>query len=1825
MQFAVRGTASSDSIRCGWRGIARTPEQREWAIRYWLGLGADDPMPDAAFLEVLFDAALDAVDPLYRETAKSNFRAIARGGLSTEYLFLACYADYTIHEYLLGAGPTTLTAVYDRMGEAASYDLYRLEHDAGQFEEEPLQTRGDYESSLRDIVAEAEESLIGRVGGRESVVFLAPMGAHHAIAVEAWQAVEQWDLQTDEDDVVHALRYGVSSSDPESTQTLANLKSRITTATTPVTPTPGTTPEPGPTRIPNASGLTQYYRDIGAYGDITPGDGETTAFTPAPPPPVPSCASGTAVTNPGTNRGLVHDCEALLEAKDTLRGTASLDWSTGAAISSWEGVTTGGTPSRVTKVELDKESLSGSIPKELGALFELTHLDLSRNSLTGSIPAELGWLHNLTSLKLSGNSLTGCIPVALGGVATNDLSSLNLLYCRPPAPGGLAGTPAEHSVALSWNAVSNTSNYRLEHRPRGPGDWTLASDTLTGTSHTISGLSCGSPHQFRVGANGSGTTYAAEWSDWTAALTVETSECVSPVFDQESYAFGVVEHAGTGTAVGAVSANDPNDDRVTYRITGGNQARKFALGRSTGEITLAGSLDASVASSYTLTVEAGDGTNAAEVVVEVTVLTPAISLLNLGDSLGLWEVVHFSVRADHLDPSEAYRVRVAAGGTGLAFTSVRCQYGSLTLDVAAGYDYYTRFVPLQGCAAPGGAVRATLLPATGEGETALDTASQAVTVSPEIPDPVATMSGVREDMQEGESQSFAVEATRLNPANSYTVRLSTGNANLGFDAACAERQKDLAVGSGSPRLAGSVTVHACTAPGGTVTMSVLQGQTEVASTSRQVRVAEPPPGPSVEIVELAEAMAEGQTDDFEVALSHLSASGSYFLDVSTGGANLGFDAGCADRLEESGVLTGQASRTESLTLHACTAPGGTVTATLSDVRSDLDTATWDVEVVTPPTDLPPAPTGLSVSLEDGAFTVSWDEGTGASEYEAQHRSGGEEGQWTPLPAVMATSTTYSPTDGPACGTTYDFRVRAHGDGLSYVAGWGEASGAESVTTDPCNQPPAFGTDPYAFTVAEDAAEEHVVGTVSAPDPDADDTVAYSITLGNGEGKFDIGEGSGDITVAGELDYETTDSYTLTVQADDSNGGTDTATVNITVDDVAEDPPPAPTGLDVSLAGGVFAVTWDAVTGAAKYEVQYRTGGDEGTWTAAGEATTTSLDYTPTDGPACGTTYDFRVRAYGDGVAYTEMWGSESEPFPVTTEVCNEVPVFGASSYEFMVDEAAPVGQAVGSVMASDADPDDTVTYFITAGNDAGKFQIGESTGAITVKASLADAAGTLYTLTVEARDGRGGVTPVTVSIQVSAMCSTGVAVPDPSDNPGLVADCLLLLMHQDTLEGTSSLDWAAHRAMTEWEGVTLGGTPKRVTGLDLSDVSDDLTGSIPPELTGLSALETLDLSFNRLTGEIPAQLAELAQLRVLSLSNNVSLTGTIPPGLGGLSNLTGLWLQENGLTGGIPPQLGNLSKLEGLGLSANQLRGGIPPELGNLTELLQLWLKDNHLSGTIPAELTELTNLWLLYLGDNDLVGCLPPSLRDVRTNDFTRLGLSDCAAGRAPAPAGLSASLSGEAIALTWSAVSGAGLYEAQHRTGGPQVKWTALPAAAATGATFSPQGGLPCATTYEFRVRARGDGHTYVTYWGDASSAVPLTTVPCNQPPAFGTDPYTFGVAEDAAEEHLVGTVSAPDPDADDTVTYSITLGNGDGKFDVGENSGAVTVAGELDYETTGSYTLTVQADDGNGGTDTATVNVTVTDVAEDPPPAPTGLDVSLSGGSFSLSWDAVTGAAK
>ena len=143
-----------------------------------------------------------------------------------------------------------------------------------------------------------------------------------------------------------------------------------------------------------------------------------------------------------------------------------------------------------------------------------------------------------------------------------------------------------------------------------------------------------------------------------------------------------------------------------------------------------------------------------------------------------------------------------------------------------------------------------------------------------------------------------------------------------------------------------------------------------------------------------------------------------------------------------------------------------------------------------------------------------------------------------------------------------------------------------------------------------------------------------------------------------------------------------------------------------------------------------------------------------------------------------------------------------------------------------------------------------------------------------------GDTVVTTTFSV-VNCESGVAVPSPTTNTELVEDCKSLLKAKDRLAGTATLNWSVGRAMTNWEGVTVAGTPQRVTKLELA--SSGLTGELTGLLGNLTELTHLRLNANALTGRIPSKLQLLKALTHLYLAND-ALTGCLPASLRSVSN-----------------------------------------------------------------------------------------------------------------------------------------------------------------------------------------------------------------------------------------------------------------------------------------------------------------------------------------------------
>ena len=166
----------------------------------------------------------------------------------------------------------------------------------------------------------------------------------------------------------------------------------------PVAPTPPLPPAPPaatPTPTPPAA-------------TPTPPPTATPAPTPTPRPLPDIC--GDAVSD-RSNTGLVTDCNALLAAKDTLRGTAGLNWAPSTDIAGWDGITLGGSPRRVTKVILQKAGTeradtggAGQTGDAGGVVAVYQRADRRHSS------RDLGDLSNLTWLFVSNNNLSGQIP-----------------------------------------------------------------------------------------------------------------------------------------------------------------------------------------------------------------------------------------------------------------------------------------------------------------------------------------------------------------------------------------------------------------------------------------------------------------------------------------------------------------------------------------------------------------------------------------------------------------------------------------------------------------------------------------------------------------------------------------------------------------------------------------------------------------------------------------------------------------------------------------------------------------------------------------------------------------------------------------------------------------------------------------------------------------------------------------------------------------------------------------------------------------------------------------------------------------------------------------------------------------------------------------------------------------------------------------------------------------------------------------------------------------------------------------------------------------------
>lgn len=210
--------------------------------------------------------------------------------------------------------------------------------------------------------------------------------------------------------------------------------------------------------------------------------------------------------------------------------------------------------------------------------------------------------------------------------------------------------------------------------------------------------------------------------------------------------------------------------------------------------------------------------------------------------------------------------------------------------------------------------------------------------------------------------------------------------------------------------------------------------------------------------------------------------------------------------------------------------------------------------------------------------------------------------------------------------------------------------------------------------------------------------------------------------------------------------------------------------------------------------------------------------------------------------------------------------------------------------------------------------------------------------------------------------------------------------------------WLSNDGECTWYGFWLSCDDAGVLNeLDLRE--NNMSGTLPIELSWLDSLLRLNFRDNQISGQIPTEFGRLSSMIFLQFSSN-QLTGTLPTELATLDSLGAfvfdvsncllsfnlilflsikfaetLGLAENDLVGTIPVEYADLDRLERLRLESNDLSGTIPVEMSDMTNLVILSLNNNVLTGTVPTELGSLSLLEDLAVNSNFVTGLMPPVL----------------------------------------------------------------------------------------------------------------------------------------------------------------------------------------------------------------------------------------------------------
>nr|GMD13737.1 receptor protein kinase TMK1-like [Ipomoea batatas] len=147
------------------------------------------------------------------------------------------------------------------------------------------------------------------------------------------------------------------------------------------------------------------------------------------------------------------DAGVMQELKKSINPPASLKWDDPEPCK-WRQVECAG--GRVTKIQVGKQGLTGSLPPNLGNLSALTIFEVMENGLTGALP-NLSGLASLQRILLNGNAFTSIPPNFFAGMTSLETVSLDNNPFSPwPFPESLKDASPLRSFSAINCSISGT-------------------------------------------------------------------------------------------------------------------------------------------------------------------------------------------------------------------------------------------------------------------------------------------------------------------------------------------------------------------------------------------------------------------------------------------------------------------------------------------------------------------------------------------------------------------------------------------------------------------------------------------------------------------------------------------------------------------------------------------------------------------------------------------------------------------------------------------------------------------------------------------------------------------------------------------------------------------------------------------------------------------------------------------------------------------------------------------------------------------------------------------------------------------------------------------------------------------------------------------------------------------------------------------------------------------------------------------------------------------------------------------------------------------------